>query len=183
MVAAASIPAEALAGPLFAAALVLVVAGLAKLRDPFATADLLAVFRVPRPLAAARGFGALELVTGLAVIAVPGRLLASSVAALYLAFALVAAYLVAARVPLASCGCFGREDTSPGALHVLLSIAVAGAAAAAGAFPPPRLDTLLPSLPLAGAPFVVGVLAAAAGAVLVCAYLPRLASSYEPRVG
>ncbi len=183
MVAATAIPADALAGPLFAAALVLVVAGWAKLRDPFATARLLEVLRFPRPLSAARGFGLLELALGLAAISVPGRVLAGGVAVLYLAFALVAIYLMVAAVPLGSCGCFGPGDASPGVLHAGLSLAAAGAAAAAATSPPPRLDVLLPSLPLGGAPFMLGVLVAAAGAVLALTHLPNLASSYESSGG
>ncbi|MEZ5099204.1 MAG: hypothetical protein R3C15_05260 [Thermoleophilia bacterium] len=171
------------AGPFLAAAGLLLVSGIAKLRRPDAAADVLASFRVPGGRHAARAVGAAELGLAAWAIAAPDRAAAVAVCAAYALFAVVAAALVARTVPLASCGCLGETRTPPSVVHVLLNVACAGVAAVAVAAPPPALDELLPSLPLGGAPFVLGVLAATWLAVAVLAHLPQALAAYRPQRG
>lgn len=171
------------AGPFLAAACLLLVSGIAKLRRPDAAADVLASFRVPGGRRAARLVGALEVALAAWAIAAPGRAAAAAVCAAYALFAVVAAALVTRAVPLASCGCLGETRTPPSPVHVALNLACVAAAAIAVAAPPPPLDTLLPSLPLGGAPLVLGVLVATWLAVAVLAHLPQALAAYRPQRG
>ena len=58
--------------------------------------------------------------------------------------------------PLATCGCFGRPDTPPTALHLVIDLVLAAAAAAVAAGAPSRgtLVTQLAHQPWAGFPLL-----------------------------
>jgi hypothetical protein len=65
-----------------------------------------------------------------------GRPLAALVAASYAGFAGFVMAALRRGVPLASCGCFGADDTPPTGVHLVLNVAaavVAGAVAVTGA--------------------------------------------------
>jgi hypothetical protein len=120
-------------GPLLAAAAVLAVAGLAKLRRPAPTGLALARLGLPGTDPVVRALGALELAAA-ALATVVGGWAAAPVALLYLGFAAVSATQVrrAARTgEVADCGCFGDSSAPVGWSHVLVNLALAGAAAAA----------------------------------------------------
>jgi hypothetical protein len=107
-----------------AAAVLLAVAGVAKLRTPAPAAGMLVGFwprlrPLSRARALARGAGAVELCVGLAGILVGGRIIAALLAACYLALTAVAVRL-ATGAQRAPCGCFGAADGDVGAAHVLL---------------------------------------------------------------
>ncbi|WCO68844.1 hypothetical protein PO878_08920 [Iamia majanohamensis] len=122
-------------GPLLAAAAVLAVAGLAKLRRPAPTGLALARLGLPGTDPVVRALGALELAAA-ALATVVGGWAAAPVALLYLGFAAVSTAQVrrAARTgEVADCGCFGDSSAPVGWSHVLVNLALAGAAAAATA--------------------------------------------------
>lgn len=120
-----------------AAAVLLAVAGIAKLRTPGPAATMLAGLGI-RPLrrarAAARTAGAVEAVVAVAAIGFGGHLTTAALAACYLVLAAVALRLVLAGEP-APCGCFGAADGDVGPAHVvvdLAALAVSVVAAVAG---------------------------------------------------
>ena len=108
------------------AAVLLVVAGAAKLSRPApGVADLLG-FRAPTPLV--RLVGALEAAVGIAALLVGGPA-AWAMGLLYASFAVIV--LRAVLVKAGSCGCFGRLDAPPSRIHVLGNLALAGVSFAA----------------------------------------------------
>ena len=152
-----------LAGPFLASALLLVVAGAGKLRDPMPLVRALRSARLPSAVALVRAAAAAEVVVGAAAVLVGGRTTAVPVA---LSYALFAAFVLLARARggvLASCGCFGRADTPPTASHVVVTAAFAAVATGAAVWP----LAPLPDLPVT----VVPLLLVAAATVAVPAYL------------
>ena len=182
-----------LIGLYLVAAGLLVVAGVAKAARPDDTARALASL-LPGPPAAARVMrwlvrtGALaEAALGAVAIAVPRPATAALVALSYVCFFGVVACARRRGGPLATCGCFGRPDTPPTAVHLVvdLVLAVAAAIVAVGA---PRHGTLVTQLahqPWAGVPLLfvsaVGLwltaLALSALAALTAATAPGRAPS------
>ena len=82
----------------------------------------------------------------------PRRLVALS----YVCFFGVVAYARRRGGPLATCGCFGRPDTPPTALHLVIDLVLAAAAAAVAVGAPPHgtLVTQLAHQPWAGFPLL-----------------------------
>ena len=108
-----------------AAALLLVVAGIAKLRTPAPAAAMLTglgLRPVRRARAAARGAGAVEVAVGVAAIVLGGHAAIAALAACYLVLTAVAVRLVLRGEP-APCGCFGTADGDVGPAHVVLDVA------------------------------------------------------------
>jgi hypothetical protein len=138
----------------------LCVAGVAKALRPDDTALAMAALVPGRPLRFVRSvvrFGALaEAALGAVAIVLPRPTTAALVALSYLAFFGVTAYARWRGGPLATCGCFGRPDTPPTALHLLIDLALA-AVAALVAVDAPAQNTLglqLAHQPWAGLPLL-----------------------------
>lgn len=98
---------------------VLVASGVAKLKTPDPTQVALAAFRMPSTRWAAQAVGAVEIIVG-ALVPFLGGLAQLAGGALYVAFAAAVAPIVAGRVDLASCGCFGDRSTKPGYAHPVI---------------------------------------------------------------
>ena len=164
--------ASALAIPLLVAALVLCVAGVAKLRSPTAAAR--AVGADPRLV---RLFATGELTLGIAVIVVGGPVLALALAVLYGGFAVLTLRL--ARTGDA-CGCFGAPENPASPVQSALSALLAVVCAVAAAGSAHDLGWIL-GRP-AGAVIVLGWGTAGAvyGIVLAYSELPQLWGSWEP---
>lgn len=165
-----------------AAATLLVVAGLAKIRTPAPAATMLATFveswRVSRARArlAARAAGVVECVVGVAALVFGGRVALTALAAAYLVLTVVALRL-ATGPRRAACGCFGAADGTVGAPHVAfdlvcLVVAVTGAARASGS-----VATLFGGSALAGVTAVLQVLVLSALGYLSITALPALAAA------
>lgn len=121
----------ALTGPALVAALLLAVAGAIKAVDPAMTVGALRALRLPSSPGLVRAGAGAELVLG-AVAATTGAPAAWwLVAVSYLAFAVFVVAALRAGTMVGSCGCFGREDTPPHSVHVVLDVALAGFAVAA----------------------------------------------------
>jgi hypothetical protein len=148
---------EALAVPFAAAAVLLGVAGVPKVRDP---GDLVRAVRsvgMPFGRTAVRAFAVAEVLVAAAALVVPGRLSAALLATMYAGFTAFVVVALRRGGVLSSCGCFGRADTPPTWAHAL---ATGGAAAVAVlvALDPPGPDPWSP-VTAAGAGAVVGFLA------------------------
>lgn len=112
--------------------LLLILTGIAKLRRPNDTARALRSMDIPSPRLTTALVASGEVVVGTGALVLSSSLFLAVQAGLYALFlAWVGAALVK-DVPIASCGCLGREDTPPYWGHVILNgIAVAASAAAA----------------------------------------------------
>ena len=130
-----------------AGALLLLGAGGAKVVDPSRTVGALATLGVPVGPVVVRIGALAEAVLGAVALVVGGRLPAALVGASFAAFAAFVAVALRSGRPIGSCGCFGRADTPPRWVHVLVDalLAAAGlAGAVAGA--DPLLDAPLPTV-------------------------------------
>jgi hypothetical protein len=150
-----------LIGLFLIAAGLLVVAGVAKAARPDDTARAIAALlpgavslRLLRWLVRT---GALaEAALGAVAIVFPRPVTAALVALSYLCFAGVVGLARWKGGPLATCGCFGRPDTPPTVLHLVLdlALAIAAAAVAAGAASAGTLAAQLAHQPWAGVPLL-----------------------------
>jgi hypothetical protein len=103
-------------------ALVLLAAsGVAKALDPNPTRGALKAARLPSSSAVVVLLGVVEVISAMVGIAVGGWWLAPA-AALYLGFSVFTVAAVRGRIPVQSCGCFGREDTPPTAIHIVYNL-------------------------------------------------------------
>lgn len=158
-----------LTGPALVAAALLALAGAQKLLDPVMTVGALRALRLPSSSALVRAGSAAELGLGVAAVTVGGAALWWLVALSYLGFA---AFVVAALrhgTMLGSCGCFGREDTPPHGLHVMLNLVLAAIAAGVATRSMEALIDGLLDHPGAGA--LVVLLSALALTLLYTAYV------------
>jgi 6,7-dimethyl-8-ribityllumazine synthase len=158
------------------AAVLLVAAGLAKALHPDDTATALRGAGLPIARLAVRLGGAIEVVIGAAAVIRGDRATAVLVAVSYLSFAGLVAAALARDLPIATCGCFGRDDTPPSWAHVGVNLGAAGAAIAVALDPAVGIADVLESQPLAGGPFVLLVLVGAGAAALLLTQLPRVSA-------
>jgi hypothetical protein len=121
----------ALTGPALTAALLLAFAGATKAVDPAMTAGALRALGLPSSRILVRVGAAAELILGLLALAAGWATVWWLVAASYLAFAAFVVAAMRAGTMVGSCGCFGREDTPPHPIHVVIDVALAATAAAA----------------------------------------------------
>ena len=157
----------ALAPPFAVAALLLCVAGMAKLRAPAAAASALGT-----PPWTIRALAAGEVTLGAACVVHPTRALAVALAVTFAVFAGVAAVLKRRRM---ACGCFGDDDLPVSHAHVIASeLLCAAGVAAAVASPRGLVAGWLTSQPAwkAGV-LAVGIAASVYAIVLVYTEVPR----------
>ena len=167
-----------LAVPYAAAAVLLVIAGVPKVRDP---GDLVrAVRSVGMPLGrgAVRAFALAEVVVGVAALLAPGPVTAALLAAMYAAFTAFVVLALSRGGVVSSCGCFGKADTPPTRAHAVVTGAAALVALAVAVSVPADPWALLADLGPGAVAGLVG-LAALVGflAWQVMAVLP----SVDPR--
>ena len=91
--------------------------GIAKLIDPNPTTGAMSAAHLPSSNWLTYLLGLVEVCAAVLALVI-GGLTVVVAALLYLGFALFTFAAVQNRIPVQSCGCFGREDTPPTALHV-----------------------------------------------------------------
>jgi hypothetical protein len=165
---------DALLAPYWAAALLLLLAGLPKIRDPLPLVRALRSVRLPASRLAVRALAAAEVVTGTAALTTGSRLTAALVATSYAAFTAFVVLALRRGGVLASCGCFGTPDTPPTRAHAALTATAAVAAAAVALDPVGGVAAALSTQPGGGVPLLAVTAAVAATAYAVLAVLPRL---------
>jgi len=121
----------ALTGPALTAALLLVFAGAMKAVDPAMTAGALRALGLPSSRILVRAGAAAELLLGLLAVIAGWVAAWWLVAASYVALTAFVVAALRAGTMVGSCGCFGREDTPPHLLHVVVDVGLAASAAAA----------------------------------------------------
>ena len=162
-------------GPFLIAAVLLAAAGVAKTIDPTMTVGALRKFGIPVSSAAVRGLGALEAVLALAAAITGAQGLVLAVAGSYVLFSAFVVIARARRLPIGSCGCFGRVDTPPSWLHVGINLAAAGSAIAVAAGDGGGLTSTLDSQPLSGVPFLALIAVGTYAAFTALTVVPQLA--------
>lgn len=164
----------ALIGPFQVAALLLAAGGLAKSLRPDDTARALRAFGVPARPIVVRAGGALELLAGVWAITTGARAAALVVALSYAAFAAFVWSAERRDLPIASCGCFGKADTAPSRVHVVLDLAACAVAAGVAIVGGTGLGDVLAAQPLAGVPYTALVLIGAWLAFVALTRLPAV---------
>jgi hypothetical protein len=170
-----------LAGPFAIAAVLLLVGGALKAVQPGDTARALSALRLPSSPLLVRSGAIIEAAVGASALALGDRLSALLVAVSYVAFA---AFVLAALVrgtPISSCGCFGRADTPPKAIHVTVNAAAAAVAVGVALDSGSRLPDGLSDHPTLAILFVVLVTAGAFLVFVALTTLPRAAVAQASR--
>lgn len=157
------------AGPFYAAALLLVVGGGQKVLEPTPLVRALTTLHLPVPALMVRIGAAAELGVGGSALLRGDRLSALLVAASYTIFTAVVVLALIRGGVLASCGCFGKHDVPPTRTHAVVTGSFALSATIALTGPPGALLGSPALLPLA-----VTTAAVAVCAYLVMAVLPLL---------
>jgi hypothetical protein len=165
---------DAWAGPLYAAALLLAVAGGAKVVDPAATVGALRALGRPVPAGVVRIGGGVEAVIGAWAIVTGAAIPVLLVAASYLGFSAFVAVALRRGTPIGSCGCFGKVDTPPSPIHLVIDLAAAAVAVAVAFGGPLPIADVLADQPAFGLPFVAFTVIATGCAFLALTALPRL---------
>ena len=166
---------EALTAPVAAGALVLCVAGLAKLRSPAVAAAALAAVGASLGAWTVRAFALAELGVGVWCVVAPTVPALAALACLYTSFSALAVLLARRRL---ACGCFGDDGGPASIVHSILSLALAIVALAAVASPPQSLFTA--SFATATV-LAIGAAGAAYAIVLAYTQLPRAWTAWSPR--
>jgi uncharacterized membrane protein YphA (DoxX/SURF4 family) len=166
---------DVLTAPLAVAALVLVVAGVAKLRAPAPAVRALRELGLPAGKLAIRAFAAFEVALGVWALLGPGSTAAGLLAASYALFSVLALLLTNHR---AACGCFGEGDFPVSRVQALISAVLAVACATAAVWPPHRL---LDRPAGQAVILVIGIAASAYATVLAYTQLPAAWSAWSAR--
>jgi uncharacterized membrane protein YphA (DoxX/SURF4 family) len=167
--------ADVLTAPVAVAALVVVVAGLAKLRSPAPAVAALRELGMPANRVAVRVFAAAEIALGVFVLVNPGGIAAIALASCYALFAALALLLARRR---AACGCFGEGDFPASGLQALISSVLAAACAAAVIWP---AHGVLDRSGGQAAVLALGIAASAYATVLAYTLLPAAWSAWGAR--
>ena len=154
---------DALTGPVVVAGGLLALAGGLKVARPAPTVGALRAMHLPSSPHLVRLLGAMEVAIGIGAGSSLWPPMLVLLAATYLAFAAFVVAALGADRPLQSCGCFGRVDTPPSGVHVVLDVLAALVALAAAVTDTPSLLATMSDQPADAAPFVV--------LVVVCVYL------------
>ena len=163
-----------LAGPFAIGAVLLVVGGAFKARRPGDTARALQAVGVRASWSAVRLGAVAECAIGIAALVSGLALFPALVAISYLVFAGFVVLALRSGAPISSCGCFGKVDTPPSAVHVVIDAALVGVAAAVAIVGTDvSMPEVLPDQPLAGVPFVFLVVLGSALVFLSFTSLPR----------
>jgi hypothetical protein len=171
--------ASALTPPFTVAALVLCVAGVAKLRSPRGAVRALRVAGVPMGTGVVRALAVVEVAVGLSALVDPRPLAAGAMALLYAGFCGFSLLLARRR---AECGCFGESDAPASSVQSAMSAVLSGVALAALAGGVHGIGWLLGNAGIGqGAVAVAGIAAAAYATVLVYTELPRAWAAWGGR--
>jgi len=167
--------ADALTAPMAVAAVVLVIAGVAKLRAPAPAVAALRELGLPAAALPIRAFAAGEIALGVWALVAPTSIVAIALACCYATFAGLALMLARRR---AACGCFGEGDFPASRVQALLSAVLSLACAAAAVWSP---HGLLDRPAGQAVVLVIGIAAAAYATVLAYIQLPAAWSAWSAR--
>ena len=144
-----------------------------KIASPTATQGALVQSGLPSSRTLVRLLGVLELAVGVWAIASGTTMSSVAIAVLYLGFSAFVLNALVRKLPVASCGCFGKEDTPPSWIHVAVTALGFGAGVLAGVIPPSGAGSLLSELGSEAILFLAFVLLAVAFAYMSLTTLPK----------
>jgi hypothetical protein len=168
------------AGPFFAAAALVLVAGIAKLVRPAGTAAAIIAAQPPRHLergvtrGAVEALGVAEIGAGAAALGFGNRATAALIAAAFIAFSAFAVRLLRVNRGNADCGCFGVSAAPVHPVHVGVNVVAAALAVAAAVQPPGSLLDVPGHQPWVGVPFFALTVLATYAAYLALTALTEL---------
>ena len=171
---------DAIAPLCFLAAGLLVVAGVAKLVRPRATAQAMVDAGLPGSDLLARGVGLAEVTAGTWALVAPATGGAVALAVVYLAFAGFLGYVLRTHPDAGSCGCAGAKAVPPSLLHMGLDLVAAGSAIAYALAGGPGAATWLRSLGWGAVPVAAGLGLAGWLAVVVVTEVPTAWRAWVP---
>ncbi len=170
-------------GPFLIAAVLLAVAGVAKVVDPVMTVGALRSAGLPVGPTAVRVGGAVEAVIAVGAAITGDPTLALLVAASYLAFAGFVGFALVRRLPVGSCGCFGRADSPPSLVHVVVNLGAVLSGVAVAVHDGAGLGATLRGQPLAGVPFLVLIGVGVYAAITALTVVPALLTPVPAKRG
>lgn len=147
-----------LAGQIFSA--LLIATGAAKLARPVDTRRALKALGTPFPGPLTYGVAVTEVLVGSIVLVAPSGPMLALQAALYATFLLWVLAALRSGVPIASCGCLGRDDTPPFWGHVLVNLGAVAASSLGAATAAQHPDFDVPGTIAAALVVVAGALTA-----------------------
>jgi uncharacterized membrane protein YphA (DoxX/SURF4 family) len=157
-------------------AALLLISGGTKLVDPDPTTGAMRAAGLPASRWVTAALGLWEIFAGSLALTFGGTVGGSALFVTYAGFAGFIGYALKNRLPIQSCGCFGRVDTPPSAAHVGVNLIAALSGLwlvfAGGG----DLVTTLADQPLSGVPYVGFIAAGVYGLYLLLAELPRTLS-------
>lgn len=162
--------------PLALAALVLCVAGVAKLRAPEAAVNALSTLGAAPPAVVVRAFALLELALGIVCLVRPTVVWDVTLASLYSAFCALALLLARRRSP---CGCFGQRQESASGGQSLLSGALAAVAVVAAIWGAHGVPWLLARPAMTAAVLLLGLAGGTYAMVIAYTELPLAWSAWS----
>jgi hypothetical protein len=163
--------------PLYAtAAIVLAVAGLAKLRAPAGAAAALRTLGVRVGSVLVRAVAAAELLVAALCLLRPSTVSAVLLAVVYAGFAGISALLARSN---SSCGCFGESDAPASVVQSILSAAIAILMLAAAFAGPHGIGWLFGRAPASAVVLGVGIAGCAYAIVLAYRELPQAWSAWS----
>ncbi len=121
-----------------------------------------------------------EIVVAAAALGWGGTFAAAAVGLLYLSFAGFVAWALARKLPLQSCGCFGRADTPPTLVHVIVNLLASAAAFFMASTGGTFLLDVLGNQPAAGVPYLVFLAIGTALLTMALTSLPALFNRTAP---
>jgi hypothetical protein len=162
-----------------AAAVLLVIAGAAKIASPYMAQASLSTAGLPAPLDVVRALALGEAAVGAAALLEPSTITAALAALAYGVFCLFTLRLLRMADAGIDCGCFGGAGSEVGGVHVALNAAALAVCATAAVAPPPDLGWVLHRTPLTAIAVCVGTGAIAYASFLAFTVLPRAWQSYS----
>lgn len=142
------------AGPFAIAALLLVVGGALKVRRPGDTVRAMQGLKLPSSPMWVRILAAVEMLVGIGALGWGERVSAVGVAVSYAGFTAFVGLAIIRGAPIATCGCFGRDDTAPNLVHVALDVCAVAVSIVVVLDPGVGLPEVVRTQPLAGLPYL-----------------------------
>lgn len=161
-------------GWFFLIAGLLIPSGARKLADPAPTIGALSAARLPVHRMSVYLLGVIEIISGGAGLLSSSAWATGAVLALYLGFTAFVGMALVRRIPLASCGCFGKADTPPTLVHLMFDIAAVTGTIWALALGRGSLTSVVALQPLGGFAYVGFVLIGIYCLYLLLADVPLL---------
>lgn len=164
------------AGPFVVAALLLTAAGALKAWDPTNTVGALRKAGLPAAPGLVRAGGIVEVVICVTAIVTGAPVAAVLVALSYALFTAFVVFALVRHLPIGSCGCFGKVDTPPSVVHIVLNLGAIVVAVAVALRGGGGIGDVLADQELLGLPFLLFVATATYLAFFALTLLPQLRS-------